>query len=478
MLKCAFVGTATLLASATAAAADISWGVSGHPITAYPGVTIERQLDYVRDLGMKSYRVNIVDAETADVLARIVAEAKKRGIEVLPVITPREIDLDKDSPDEIRSKARALAVKLGTRFKDDIRAWELGNEVENYAIVQPCEKRDDGTTYPCEWGPAGGGSPLDYYGARWAKASAILKGLTEGMGEVDPGIRKAVGTAGWGHTGAFERMKQDGIEWDISVWHMYGEDPEAAFKVLAGYGKPIWVTELNNPRGSEISEREQAGGLLKSMKRLGALQDRYNVEAAHIYELLDETYWAPSFEASMGLVRLAGSAERGWSAAGPKTGYIAVRNFIRGVQPTPVPQRDCDLADGGQEIASVKQTVFAHCLILGRNPGNDEIDRWSTALEDGAANVPAMMIELMRSGEFAGKYSDFGLSDRAYISFLYRLLANREPDAHGHGTYAKQLREGTLSREAIALGMMGSSEFTTIHASHLNSDPAAALVAD
>jgi hypothetical protein len=478
MLKCTLVGTATLLASATVSFADISWGVSGHPITAYPGIAIKRQLDYVQDLGLKSYRVNIADAATADVLARIVAEAKKRGIEVLPVVTPAGIDLDKDSPDEIRAKARAIAVELGTRFRDDIRAWELGNELENYAIIQPCEKRDDGTTYPCEWGPAGGVGPLDYYGPRWVKVSAVLKGLTEGMTEVDPNIRKAVGTAGWGHTGAFERMKQDGIEWDISVWHMYGGDPEPAFEVIAKYGKPIWVTEFNNPYGSQHSEREQAEGLLRSMNQLSKLQDRYNVEAAHIYELLDEKYWAPNFEASMGLVRLVGSAERGWSAEGPKISYGAVRNFIRGPQRVPVPQRNCDLADGGHEIVSVKQTVFAHCLILGRKPSGEETDRWSATLEDGAIDVPTMMIELMRSREFAGKYADFGLDDRAYVTFLYRLLADREADGHGLGTYTKQLREGTMSREAVALGMMISSEFAAIHASPLRAEPEAALVTE
>jgi hypothetical protein len=477
MFKCALIGTATLLASATASFADISWGVSGHPITAYPGIPIERQLDYVQDLGLKSYRVNIADASTADVLARVVAEAKKRGIEVLPVITPGGIDLDKDSPDEIRAKARAIAVELGTRFRDDIRAWELGNELENYAIIKPCEKRDDGTTYPCEWGPAGGVGPLDYYGPRWVKVSAVLKGLTEGMIEVDPNIRKAVGTAGWGHTGAFERMKNDGIEWDISVWHMYGDDPEPAFDVIAKYGKPIWVTEFNNPYGSQDSEREQAEGLLKSMNQLRELQDKYNVEAAHIYEPLDEKYWAPSFEASMGLVRLVGSAERGWSAEGPKVSYGAVRSFIRGPQRLPVPQRNCDLADSDHGIlASVKQTVFAHCLILGRKPSGEETDRWSAALEDGATDLTTMMVEFMRSREFMEKYSLIGLSDRGYVSFLYRLLADRDADGHGLGTYSKQLREGELTREAVALGMITSSEFAAIHKKHIkaNADAAAA----
>jgi hypothetical protein len=343
MFRRALIATGWLLATASAASADLLWGVSGHPLTAYPGVSIERQLDYVEDLGMKSYRVNIVDTSSGDRLAELVAAGKKRGIEILPVITPGGISLDKDGTDELYSKAWALAVALGSRFKNDIRVWELGNEMENYAIIKPCERRDDGTTYPCEWGPAGGVGALDYYGPRWVKVSAVLKGLSEGIAEVDPGIRMAIGTAGWGHLGAFERMKRDGINWDISVWHMYGEDPEESFDKIASYGKPIWVTELNHPYGSQQSEQQHAEGLMKAMKRLRELQDKYKVEAAHIYELLDETYWAPSFEAHMGLVRLVGSTESGWSAAGPKPGYVAVRGMIRGPRELLRPQRDCDL---------------------------------------------------------------------------------------------------------------------------------------
>src|SRR5262249_32115031 len=115
---------------------------------------------------------------------------------VLPVITPG--NLDERTPQELYKHAFDLAVALTSRFKNDVRVWELGNEMENYAIIKPCEKRDDGTQYPCEWGPASGRDTLDYYGPRWAKVSAVLKGLSDGVISVDPTIRKAMGTAGWG----------------------------------------------------------------------------------------------------------------------------------------------------------------------------------------------------------------------------------------------------------------------------------------
>lgn len=467
MLTRLAIGTLCLLATA-ASAADILWGVNGHPITAYPGIGIERQLDFVEDLGMKSYRVNISDAGRASDLALLVREGKARGIDILPVITPGNVDLDKESVDELYAKARELAVTLGSRLKDDVPVWELGNEMENYAIIKACEKRDDGSQYPCEWGPAGGVGPLDYYGPRWVKVSAVLKGLSDGMTEAAPLIRKAIGTAGWGHIGAFERMQQDGIKWDISVWHMYGEDPEWAFKELARYGRPIWVTEFNNSLGSQRSEEQQADGLKWAMVRLRELQGKYKVEAAHIYELLDETYWAPSFEAHMGLIKLIPKSDGGWTLGGPKPAYNAVRDIIRGQRPLPRPRRDCDIAESRTPgPPSVRQANFAFCLVLGRRGDTEAIERWVEALDSGETDVTTMMLTLMQSDEFNRRYAAFGLSDRAYISFLYLLLVDRSADGYGLESYAKHLGNGSMTRETVALGMMLSHEFRSKYATQL-----------
>jgi hypothetical protein len=461
-----FAAAATCLLVAVApASADLLWGVNGHPIVAYPGVPFERQLDFLKDLGLKSYRVNVTSADNANELAALVDAGKARGIEILPVITPAGVSMDKDSPQDLYEKSRKLAIALGTRFKNDIRVWELGNEMENYAIIQPCEKRDDGTQYPCAWGPAGGTGALDYYGPRWVKVSAVLKGLSEGMTEVDPGIRKAIGTAGWGHTGAFARMKQDGISWDISVWHMYGEDPEWAFREISGYGKPIWVTEFNNPYGSQRGERQQADGIKQTMTRLRELSAKYKVEAAHIYELLDETYWAPSFEANMGLVRLTAAPEGKWRAGEPKPAYRTVRNLIRGPQPSPKPLRECDpQTTAADKPVYARQASFAYCLVLGRQADADSVARWSAALEDGNSKLADMIVQMLGTDEFEAKYVTISLTDSAYVNFLFQLLLGRGADGYGLETYVTQLRAGSMTREMVAFGIVNSAEFNSRYA--------------
>lgn len=445
---------------AQTASAQMLWGVNGHPITAYPGISVSDQMDYLQELGARSYRVNISYIADADKLGPLVSEGKKRGIDILPVLTPN-LDLDGLKPDQLYSRAKAFALALGNRFKDDIRVWELGNELETYAIIKACERRDDGTIYPCDWGPAGGTTAEQYYGPRWAKSSAVLRGLSDGMIEVDPTILKAIGTAGWGHTGAFERMKADGIQWDISVWHMYGQDPEWAFKILAGYGKPIWVTELNHPYGSQNGEQEQADGLAQSMARLVELEKPYRVEAVHIYELLDETYWAPHFEAYMGLVGLSGSKEKGWAISQPKPSYEAVRQVIRG--PRAAPARDCSLAEIEKTpLDAARMARFGYCLVLGRRVGDVEIQGWVNSLEDG--RPPNEMLEAMlASDEFRHRYATFGMDDRAYVQFLYQLLLGREADGGGLSGYTGQLRDHTATRASIAGALVQSDEFAAKH---------------
>jgi hypothetical protein len=464
MAKSFIAALAGLLGMTAAACADIIWGVNGHPINSYPGVTIARQLDYVKDLGMKSYRVNISDVAGGSKLAVVVEEAKARGIDVLPVITPGNIDLKVDSAEVLYAKARELAIALGSRFKKDIRVWELGNELENHAIIERCEMRDDGTQYPCEWGPAGGVHTLDYYGPRWKKVSAVLKGLSDGMIEVDPSIRKAMGTAGWGHLGAFERMHKDGIQWDISVWHSYGQDPEWGFKALAGYGKPIWVTEFNNPFGSQKGEEQQSEGLRKAMVRLLQLQRTYKVEAAHIYELLDETYWAPDFEAYMGLVRLKGKPGGGWAAGDPKPAYFTVRDLIQGAQTAEPPIVGCTLLDSKDLISSpLRQVTYSFCLMLHRTPSDKDLKGLVGSLESGDTSIEGVLLTILRSPEFSERHSAFTMSDRAYVKAMYLLLLGREADAAGLDSYAAELRDGGLTRAGVAMSLIQSSEFKSKH---------------
>jgi hypothetical protein len=444
------------------AQAELIWGINGHPFTAYGGVPMETQLGFLGDLGLKSYRVNISDLRAARALEQLIDKAAPQGIAILPVLTP-SLDFDSLPAAELRQRAYDFAFALVSKFKDRIKVWELGNEAEIYAIIHPCENRDDGTQYSCDWGPAGGNGVLDYYGPRWEKVSAVLKGLSEGTSAADSSARKAMGTAGWGHTGAFERMRRDGIKWDISVWHIYGEDPEWAFKVLAGYGKPIWITEMNHPRGSEPGERQQANGLRRWMERLAELSPRYKVEAVHLYELLDETYWAPDMEAVMGLVRLERTDDGGWRPGAPKPAYDAVRAVLRGEEGWPSVRRNCALERMTENRPPAEGLVaYLYCLLLSREADGGGLQDWTGKRRNGMT-IAALLQAMAGSPEFETRYRIAFLSDERFIVLAYRLLLGRDPDGQGRSDYSAALKEGKLTRPGLIGAIAGSDEFRERH---------------
>lgn len=499
----ALAGGEPARAGKSAAAPAFVWGVNGHPLTAYKGVGVAAQLDHVQKLGLTSYRVDVLDERAVPLLRDLAREGKKRGIAILPVITPN-LSFTLSSPAELYKRAFDRARATIAPLKDDIRVWELGNEIENYAIIKACEMRDDGRQYNCSWGPAGGVDPLDYYGPRWAKASAVLKGLSDGARAADPTVRRAIGTAGWGHTGAFERMRADGVEWDISVWHIYGQDPEWAFKILAGYGKPIWVTEFNHPGGSSESAEAQAQGLARMMQRIKELSGTYSVEAAHVYELYDEPYWAPSFEAHMGLVTLERSGDETWRPGREKLAFEAVRDGVAGrfraAAADTLPKRNCTLPDppgaapqpaggatptraavatrtvevathaagvlprdaGAGDAALPPRIAYAYCLILGREPDGDGMRAWSDALSRRLG--PAEMLEAMvHSPEFGTRHRTDALKNVEFVALLYRMLLMREPDGGGLAMYATALDEARTDRVGVVRDILASHEFAVRH---------------
>jgi Domain of unknown function (DUF4214)/Glycosyl hydrolase catalytic core len=469
---------AVLLPIPAIAAGDIVWGVNGHPLVSYPGVSFEQQLDLLSDLGAKSYRVDVTSADHAGPLGRLIAQGAVRGIDILPVLIP-PVDLAKEEPAVIYEKSKAFARLFAGRFKSQIRVWELGNEHENFAIIQPCEMQDDGKQYNCAWGPASGVGRLEYFGPRWVKVSAVLKGLSDGVNEIDPTARKAIGTAGWGHIGAFERMQEDGIAWDISVWHFYGDDPEWGLERVAPFGKPIWITEFNHSNGSLKGEAEQATGLRRIMKRFDELKAKYNIEAAHVYELLDQSYWGPDFEAFMGLVRLAKTSAGQWTTERSKPAFCAAQTHIKGGfrqraaahipsqggsgQKQSTPQRSCDLCLLEQREPTPRSRVaYSYCLVLGRDADGGGLAGFAKDVEKGA-KLYNVLDGMLSSSEFSARYQTGPMSPLEIVIFYHRLLLDRDPQPAVAATFEKMVRDGIISRQDLALQIIDSAEFRRLH---------------
>jgi hypothetical protein len=246
---------------------------------------------------------------------------------------------------------------------------------------------------------------------------------------------------------------------------MYGEDPEWAFKHLKTFGKPIWVTEFNHPKGSTDGKDEQAQGLERSMSMLVDLQGTYRVEAAHVYELLDEPYW-DDYEAHMGLIELKRSGDKSWAMAARKPAYAAIRERISDDSDGPraelLVQRNCVLPYGPQPAALPARTIvaYAYCLTLGRDPDGAGSDSWSAELKDGKP-IEQILTAMLLSDEFTRRQNANALSNREYVGLIHRLLLGT-PSETAMAGHLSEL-DGGSSRAAFLEKVLASEAFRLRH---------------
>ena len=98
--------------------------------------------------------------------------------------------------------------------------------------------------------------------------------------------------------------------------------------LLGGYGKPLWITEIDRRDGSRGGiEQEQASYLGRTAAQMATRPD---VGAFFVYELFDEPYFgATNPESHYGLVELAQGAGGTWRVARKKAAFDAYRAAIR-----------------------------------------------------------------------------------------------------------------------------------------------------
>lgn len=447
----------------SAGARDLIWGVNGHPFTAYPGIPYTTQLDLVRELGARSYRVNVSSLDHIERLRDLVALGARRGIDILPVLTP-PVDLDRTAPEALYANSFNFAFAVASAIRRHVGTIELGNELENYAIIKPCETQTDGRIYSCSYGLGTGIATTDYEGTRWKKVSAVLKGLSDGTIAAAPQMRKAMGSAGWGHTGVFTLMQKDGIKWDISVWHAYQTDPVDMLEKVAAFAKPIWITEFNHPVKHEMDPADHAAKLKEMIDTLKTRVGRFKIEAVHIYELLDEPYWGNDTEAIMGLVHVNRSETgKSWEVGARKPSFDVVKAAIS--DPAPVLSRDCDLGSykpTAESRSTETLVAFAYCLVLGRNVEPQAAGSWATALASGWT-IQDLIIALSKTDEFQVRYPGANSSNRDFLYLAFELLLGRRPDGGGLQSYLTALSQGSMRRQDIIRGIVTSSEFSTRH---------------
>jgi hypothetical protein len=199
------------------------------------------------------------------------------------------------------------------------------------------------------------------------------------------------------------------------------------------------------------------------MTRLRQLRKAYNVEAAHIYELMDETYWAPSGEAFMGLVGLVEDGQGGWKPGERKAAFAAAKDQVADSGAWAGRDSDCYLNPHNRLSSTASMQIsYAYCLVLERAVDGAGFKGWMEALQKDT-KVPELLLAMLGSAEFNSKHTARDLSNAGFVRLLYRLLLNREPDDAGRSAYLPRLETGSLTRSRLAAAIVDSAEFRQRH---------------
>ncbi len=315
---------------ATSSAA--SFGVAGHSsqpaFPVYQNLSAAQQLDKVKELGVTYYRVDASDVGQVQALVDAVRApgSPYANIKIIPIIYSWfSTDDLKTNPNNFsnaefyasnRQRGKDFTMWwIGSGYGMPFEAIEIGNELD-LVCIRSGEDGKDLTDYHDEGAPA----PNTIQGSYW-RCKSVIDGLADGIREAHGTVKRLVGCAGWYHYGFIDKLLIDcgNANWEGVVYHWYsemgliGQQPAVRNK-LQSYGKPVWITEVNNRNGSlqlpgetvTQAEQRQADGLAAQVNDLKSLSF---VTAIFPYELFDEpnlANQAPN-ESRYGFYRIGGS---------------------------------------------------------------------------------------------------------------------------------------------------------------------------
>ncbi|MFA7444437.1 MAG: glycosyl hydrolase [Flavobacteriaceae bacterium] len=399
---------------------DFVWGVNGNPLNNVDYTrsgSIDRELNFIEEHQFTFYRIGIRTDLEGNVLlssqrfSELLKKASERGIEILPVfLINTHFDEYKISEEEAFRRGKSQMRGFAQKYGQYINYYYLGNEQE-IRFINP---------------GSDGKYTTDYDLNKFKIVAAYLKGMHEGVKEIDPTAKAIINSAGWLHFGYYELLKQAEVPYDIMGYHWYSKTDTYRSDFGHGritdilyerYQKPIWLTEVNHTRGShDNSEYEQA----IMMKRL--IDELYNqnyIEGFFVYELYDQPSlkdqaWAGDKEAHFGIIE--------WKNAPPDYSeyeYKPVSNVLR------------------YEIekfnhANEDYTYALLSELSDNSPEKNEVMYWTNRLDDH--KNPKQLIEDL--------YKEYIIANNeSTIAETYQKLLNRNPTKGEEKYWKRKLRK-------------------------------------
>lgn len=308
------ISAALFVATQIAAAHDIAevgakssviWGAVGHNdrprdrTYPYNRIPLERQISLLADAGLKGYRAGCDDMSCP----RLIKLLSDRGMIYLRSLEQRPND--KISAEDNYKRGYQYGFQEARKYAGKIRYYEASNELDNWTKMA-----------------GDGGTRIQFNAARFAQAREYLKGLIEGIHAADKQARVMVDDAGWCHYGFLQALWADGVRWDITAFHWYSDQGNVekagcrsanVAAIHAQFGVPVWITEFNKNKSKDHDETISAQWVGSFIQQINRIAHRYKIQAAFVYELLEEPTLKHSGEQYYGIVDSNGVPKPTWN---------------------------------------------------------------------------------------------------------------------------------------------------------------------
>ena len=268
---------------------DFYWGANGHPIyqEAYFN-NLPLQFAALRRAGLSFYRVDMAAREDGtippavnDRFYRLLKMAVDSSVTLIPVLPLVSTDtLYTLTADTAYQRGLATGRGFAAAYGKYFSYYELGNEDDLKVMIQP----------------AGDGSEVYHYDLDKLKIlAACLRGMSQGIREVNSQAGIIISNGGWRHYMYFDLLEKEGVVWNIIGYHWYedAKNLRPVLRVLRSWypDKRVWFTEINSRSEGMEQNAHQLRMLQKDIKAIQRLGS--TVDALFFYELLDEPATAP-----------------------------------------------------------------------------------------------------------------------------------------------------------------------------------------
>ena len=277
---------------------------------------------------------------------------------------------------------------------------------------------------------------------------------------------------------AMKRAQECSIRFDENHTRPDGRE---CFSVLRDFGIPYLIAGENIARGYNSVEKVMQAWWNSPGHRANILEPSFQTVGVGYYDNATK-YWAQDFTGGYGIEDIEFYGLKDTYNIGTSLeetgillvvyysngmyGYVPLLNQMvegynpnkEGIQKITVYCQGLAYTGNIEVVDPVKQFVSRlYTQILGRNPDPSGLNAWTEVLKSGKEQGAKVAQGFITSKELAARK----LSDKEYVTILYRTFFDREPDSSGLQGWLGELDSG-LSRLHVFKGFAESQEFTKI----------------